>query len=78
MGVIIEIQDEAGTVLSSTDDPTSEVIDIRSSTVTVDDPAPQSVVVEVMQGLPGVQNLYVGPTPPENPEEGWVWIDTSE
>lgn len=34
-----------------------------------------SVVVEVPQGLPGVQNLYVGYTPPSSPQEGWVWID---
>jgi len=31
----------------------------------------------VVQGPPGVQNVYVGPTPPLNPEIGWIWIDTS-
>lgn len=28
------------------------------------------------QGPPGVQNVYTGPTPPDNPEIGWIWIET--
>jgi hypothetical protein len=78
MGVIIEIQDEAGTTLATgTTEQHAEIV-VNNSPVELGQPAPQSVVVEVMKGLPGVQNLHVGPTPPENPEENMVWIDTSE
>lgn len=38
---------------------------------------PDSKVVEVLKGAPGVQNVFVGTTPPDNPQEGWIWIDTS-
>lgn len=35
-----------------------------------------TVEVEVsgMQGAAGVQNVYVQPTPPLNPQIGWIWI----
>lgn len=36
-----------------------------------------STVIEVLKGAKGDQNVYVGDTPPSNPQEGWIWIDTS-
>lgn len=78
MGVIIEVHDEVGTTLAtSTTNQHAEIV-VNNAPLDLSAPAAQSVVVEVLQGKPGVQNLYVGPTPPSNPEEGWVWIDTSE
>jgi hypothetical protein len=34
------------------------------------------IVSEGPQGAPGLQNVFVGPTPPDNPQDGWVWINT--
>lgn len=35
------------------------------------------VYVPGPQGAPGVQNVFVGTTPPENPQENWIWMDVS-
>lgn len=29
-----------------------------------------------VQGAKGDQNVYVGPTPPANPQLNWIWIKT--
>lgn len=41
--------------------------------------SPEMIEIDVpgLQGPPGLQNVFVGPTPPPNPQDGWVWIDTS-
>lgn len=38
---------------------------------------PTATVVNVLKGQPGLQNVHVGPTPPANPFENMIWIDTS-
>lgn len=41
-------------------------------------PAPALVItVPGPQGPPGVNNVHVGPTPPDNPEPNTVWIQTN-
>jgi hypothetical protein len=74
---IIDIvgSDEVTSVALGTTTPV-EVINVVSEVVEVNNTDNQTnVAVEVLKGLPGVQNLYVGYSPPDNPQEGWVWID---
>lgn len=78
MGIIIEISD-------SDDDPVVVDVSQQGPVTVVDNSAQVEVtnntdevpVIEVTRGLPGVQNVYVGDTPPNNPQEGWIWIDLS-
>lgn len=35
------------------------------------------MVIEVLKGQPGVTNVVVSDTPPTNPFENMIWIDTS-
>jgi len=54
------------------------IIDIIDSpAVVVNRDTTTSTVIEVLKGAPGDDKVYVGPTPPSNPQEGWIWIDTS-
>lgn len=50
-----------------TENPSEEIVIVDSQT--------DSVAIDVLKGLPGEQILYVGYTPPENPQEGWVWVN---
>lgn len=63
---VIEIIEEGGTTALVT----TEVGGVSEIPLEV-------AVVEVLAGAPGVQNLYVGPTPPDSPQEDWIWVDTS-
>lgn len=61
------VVDSNGRVLVGTGDPSDPVIGIPGS------PGIQGPI-----GLPGVQNLTVGPTPPSNPIPFFsVWVDTN-
>lgn len=35
------------------------------------------VTIDVLKGAKGDDKVYAGPTPPENPQEGWIWIKTN-
>ena len=83
MAIVIDIIDDGGNVSSNIlpiDGSVSLAVDVVPSVVT-DVVVPQDpVVVEVLAGLPGapgVQNVFVGPTPPDNPQEDWIWVDTN-
>lgn len=39
--------------------------------------AAEGTVVEFLRGKPGLNNVYVGTTPPVGAQENWIWIDTS-
>lgn len=81
MGVSITIIDgqtstdinvlEATSVLTGLSNGEAAVIEVTNSA---------STLIEVLagvQGAPGVQNVFSGPTPPDNPQEGWIWIQTN-
>lgn len=55
----------------------SAIVSGTEGSIVVEVSAVGNTVVETFGGPPGVQNVYVGDTPPEDPEEGWIWIDTS-
>lgn len=63
---VIEVVENGGTTVLATTGVTS-LTEIPTETA----------VIEVLAGLPGVQNVYVGTTPPANPQENWLWIDTN-
>lgn len=70
------------TTINSSLEP--EVVEIvrpsEITTLTVPEAnVPEVLQIDVpgLQGPPGVQNVYVGPTPPPSPEVGWIWVDTS-
>lgn len=77
MGVKIEIVGDEGTTLVNNQSDKKVIIDAKAPVGVTGVPR-QSVTVEILKGKPGDQRVYVGPTPPESPQEGWVWIDTSE
>lgn len=79
MAVKLDIVENERVTTVTTTNTISTVVEARGATSGLDvvSTTPQPVVVEVMKGLPGTQNVYIGDTPPENPEEGWIWIDTS-
>lgn len=53
-----------------------EVLDNGDTTVLgIPDESP--VVIDVMRGLPGLQNVYVSTVQPSNPVENMIWIDIS-
>lgn len=78
MAVTLEIIDGGVHSLVQVTDDNPGVINIENvvQQVAIQNPA-SAVVVEVLTGLPGVQNLYVGEIPPSNPQEGWIWIVTT-
>lgn len=53
------------------------IVNNTTKSVSVKEPATPPHVVTVLKGQPGVSNVYVGPTPPPNPFENMIWIDTS-
>lgn len=76
MGIIIDVvQDDTVQSLTILADSPVDITDNSSEAIDINDNTGESTVIEVPQGLPGVQNLYVGYDPPSNPQEGWVWID---
>jgi len=76
MAVIVDVIDnDVTTTIVVGDSVPVDVTNTINETIDVTNTTGPSVVVEVPQGLPGVQNLYVGYTPPSGPQEGWVWID---
>lgn len=78
MAVRLEIHEDERTTVATYAPTTSAVINVeQQGAVPVNNNAGGSVVIEVLKGAPGAQNLYIGETPPENPHEGWVWIDLS-
>lgn len=58
-----------------------EVLDTNSPSIieTLVAASPNTVEIAVAgpQGPPGLQNVFVGPTPPANPQINWIWIDTA-
>ena len=76
MAVIVDVIDnDVTTSIVVGDSVPVDVTNTINETIDVTNNTDPSVVVEVPQGLSGVQNLYVGYTPPSSPQEGWVWID---
>lgn len=80
MGMIVDIVEPDTVVTNEIANDLALTIDVSPSIVTdvlvQDDP----VVIEVLAGLPGqpgVQNVFVGTTPPSNPQENWIWVDTN-
>lgn len=83
-----QIEDIASFVLvgqgisgSSTVNPSIDIL-INSPVYNINVPAPTDTnVIDVItagpQGPPGVQNVYVQPTPPSSPQVNWIWVDTS-
>lgn len=65
----------ASAAIAITANPVTEVDFI--SVPTPGQVATTQIVTAGPQGPPGDQNVYVGTTPPVNPQVGWVWIDTS-
>jgi len=77
MAVKIEITgDNAATVTSTDPNNVSEVV-VTSSVLEVANTAGPVTVIEQTKGIPGDQRVFAGDTPPDNPKEGWIWIDTS-
>jgi hypothetical protein len=77
VAIEIDIIGSTGPTLHTTEN-NQQLIVASQSPVLVTGTTPPAVVVEVLKGVPGDQNVYAGPTPPDNPQEGWIWIDTSE
>jgi hypothetical protein len=77
VAIEIEIIGSDGPTLM-TQENNQQLIVASQSPVLVTGTQQEAAVVEVLKGLPGDQNVYVGPTPPDNPQEGWIWIQTSE
>lgn len=76
MAVKIEIVGDSDTAL--VDNRTEpRLIVVSQGPVAVTGNQSESVAISVLKGLPGDQRVYTGTTPPNNPQEGWVWIDTS-
>lgn len=77
MAVKIEITgDNTATVTSADPNEVSEVV-VTSSVLEVVNTTGPARVIEVTKGLPGDQRVFAGDVPPDNPQEGWIWIDTS-
>lgn len=79
MGLTI-IEENETLVITDSPDASVVVVNVPDQTINVVAPEAAPVLLEVLAGAkgePGVQNLFVGETPPSNPQEGWVWIDTS-
>lgn len=76
MAIILDIKDDSGSVVTTSQED-RKVIVVNNTPVVLKDTTPESVVVEVLKGQPGDTKVYVGDQPPENPQEGYVWIQTS-
>lgn len=77
MGIVLNVNDNGTQSVLEVANENASVVEITNTTTQLNITNPTSaVVIEVLKGQPGVQNLYVGPTPPNNPEEGWIWIQT--
>ena len=77
MAIIVVVQEGVDAELD-TNDTQNTVVDIVNTVPIVSTTSTQvAVPIEVLTGQPGVQNLFVGTTPPAFPQEGFVWIDTS-
>jgi hypothetical protein len=55
------------------------IVTSTSTPMTITFPAPPNFAIQVpgIQGPKGDQNVYVGTTPPVNPQVDWIWIDTT-
>lgn len=73
---MIDVVGDTPMTLTTLEDDAVEIVATQTPT-TVTDTTPEQVVIEVMQGLPGDDRVYAGATPPDNPQEGWIWINTS-
>ena len=59
---------------------TVTLVNPAGSAIEITDPGSVSVVEVITagpQGAPGVQNVYVGTSPPSSPQIDWIWIDTN-
>ncbi len=77
MGVKVEILGDNGTTLTNSQSDKKVIVSTQAPVGVTGQPA-QRVTIEVLKGVPGDQRVFAGPTPPENPQEGWIWVDTSE
>jgi hypothetical protein len=76
VGIKIEIAGDEPATLTTLDTEAKEiVVTDRPSIITSN--STDSLVIEVLKGAPGDDRVSVGDTPPDNPQEGWIWIDTS-
>lgn len=76
MAVKIEVVGDAPATLTSTTNETKTVVVTQAPTVVTGTPN-TAVAIEVLKGKQGDDRVFVGDTPPDNPQEGWIWIDTS-
>lgn len=75
MGVRIEVVGDTATATTLSTEAKELVMTTGPMTLTAN--PSKAVVIEVMKGLPGDDRVYVGDTPPDNPQDGTIWIDTS-
>jgi hypothetical protein len=77
MGVRIDVIGATTTTQGTVPPASRVVINVNSRPAVSTSSSSQSILIEVLKGAKGDQNVYAGPVAPENPQEGWIWIDTS-
>lgn len=79
MAIRIDVVDDDNvvSVLRAPSDTAVTLVNTTTPAPVLTQEVSKSQVLKVMAGLPGLQNVFVGPTPPENPTNDTIWINTN-